>query len=255
MDDFLESYTLLRDYVKGGVKNQDLSKSLEEWYRTYLQILIQGMKVQNAEPVRAETERIQYIKSIYESYLKTEDASKYIAYLVGIITGEGKVGGAWLREQTDEDVFNQNMGILLSRAHIRDIIVSIYDTPGIQHKTLAAQAGIKANYLNQLASMLEKINCIRRYGTGKCTYYELTLRGKKYVQDMIGPKKDMERKRDFLKEMSEFKKIRNEVSYKTLRNRKNYFEEGKMEKKENNHDRNNVIRLDTYYASKITLEM
>lgn len=255
MGDFLDSYSLIRDYVKSGTENKELSENLRELHKSYLQILMQGMKAQSEELIRAETEKLQYIKNVYEKYLKTEDDAKNIAYLTGIVIGESKVGAAWLREQTNEEAFVQNMGILLSRAHIRDIVTSIYDTPGIQHKTLALQTGIKANYLNQLASLLEKINCIRRYGTGKCTYYELTLRGKEYVQKNIEPKKDTERKRDFLKEMSEFKEIQKENSYKIIKNRKNYFENKKIEKKENIYDRSNVIILETYYKRAKLLEM
>ena len=165
---------------------------------------MQGIGKQDTELVREETEKYEYIKSIYEKYLKTETLAMNIAYIMGIAIGESNVGKAWLREQIDENKFGQNMSILLSKAHVKDIIVSIYRNPGIQHKILASQVDIKVNYLNQLASQLEMVQCIRRYGTGKCTYYELTIKGKEYVRRVIGLGNNTVRKQNFLEEISKF---------------------------------------------------
>lgn len=204
MNDFQSVYILIREYLKNGSHEEQLPDNIQKLYRQYLQILIQGIERQAVESVREETEKYEYIKGVYEKYLKSEKTAMDIAYRLGIAVGESKVGAAWLREQTDENTFGYNMNILLSRAHIKDIVTNIYYDPGIQHKILAGRTEIKANYLNQLASLLEKIQCIRRYGTGKCTYYELTVRGKEYVRKLLGAENERERKRNYFEELSKF---------------------------------------------------
>ncbi len=207
MNDFQSVYTFIREYLKNGSNEERLKNDITEQYKYYLQILTQGMSKQDTKLVREETEKYEYIKSIYEKYLKTETEAMNIAYAIGIAIGESNVGKTWLKEQTDENRFEQNMSILLSKAHIKDIIVTIYRNPGIQHKTLAGQADIKANYLNQLASQLEQVRCVRRYGTGKCTYYELTIKGREYVRKIVGLQHETVRKQNFLEDVFRFDKI------------------------------------------------
>ncbi len=260
MNDFQSVYTFIREYLKNGSNEKDLINDITELHRYYLQILMQGIGQQDTELVREETEKYEYIKSLYEKYLKTEAPAMNIAYTLGIVIGESSVGKAWIREQTDEERFEENMSILLSKAHIKDIIVSIFHNPGIQHKTLAGQADIKANYLNQLASQLEQVQCIRRYGTGKCTYYELTIKGKEYVRRIIGLGNNTVRKRNFLEEVSKFdmapdtegemfynkreKKFDEEYDYKYLR------EELKVNKRKEG----NILYLSQYIRESELLE-
>lgn len=74
------------------------------------------------------------------------------------------------------------MMVLCAKAHVKEIVKDIYENPGIQHGVLAQLVGIRTNYLSQLAAELEEVRCLRRFGTRKCTFYELTLAGKDYAR-------------------------------------------------------------------------
>lgn len=204
MSKFAQTYELIKEYPKTGDHGEQISELTKELYQQYLQKLTWGIQKQDIESVRAETEQFRYIRSVFESFLQKKDTETNLAYQIGIAIGESKVGDAWIRDQQEDDKFIYNMTILLSKAHIKEILLGIYNCPGIQHKNLALQADIKANYLNQLATTLENAGCIRRFGTGKCTYYELTLKGRDYVKKYLVVKREHYRKIDYLKEAEKF---------------------------------------------------
>jgi len=72
-----------------------------------------------------------------------------------------------------------------SRNYIREILLFIYRNPDIRHKDLADKTGINPNYLNELVKLLEPTGSVNRYAYGRCTYYELTLEGRRYVEEYL----------------------------------------------------------------------
>lgn len=238
MSKFAKAYMLIKEYLETGDHGEQVSEQTKELYQQYLQKLTWGIQKQDIESVRTETDQFRYIRSVFEKYLQGKDTETNIAYQVGIVIGESKVGDAWIRDQQNDSQFNYNMMILLSKAHIKEILMSIYNCPGIQHKNLAFQADIKANYLNQLATTLEKAGCIRRFGTGKCTYYELTLKGRDYVKEYLVVKRDTYRKINYLKEAEKF----NTVSAEQKENSWKMWEE-KLESGYKYKGRDNVITM------------
>ena len=85
MNDFQSVYTFIREYLKNGSNEKDLINDITELHRYYLQILMQGIGQQDTELVREETEKYEYIKSLYEKYLKTEAPAMNIAYTLSLI--------------------------------------------------------------------------------------------------------------------------------------------------------------------------
>lgn len=175
-------YEVIQTYFREVEQEEQAKEAILAWSMDYLQLFLEGMRCQNTKLIEKATEQIGYVKCVCERYLSSRDTYTNMAYLAGIMVGEASVGSAWLREQMTEDVYHHNMKILLTKAHVKDIIETIYHRQGIQHKDLAKQVGIKPNYLSQLIMRLEEIQCIRSFRTGKCTYYELTIRGNEYVK-------------------------------------------------------------------------
>lgn len=175
-------YEVIQTYFKEGTKEEQTKEAILAWSMDYLQMLLSGMHRQKTEPVEEATEQIGYVKRICERYLFSRDTHTNMAYLAGVMVGEARVGSAWIREQMTKDAYHRNMKILLTKTHVKDIIETIYHRQGIQHKDLAKQVGIKPNYLSQLITQLEEVQCVRSFRTGKCTYYELTIRGNEYVK-------------------------------------------------------------------------
>lgn len=178
-----EYYETIQSYFKERKKEEQTEEAILTWSMGYLQLLLSGMRQQKTEPVEEATEQIGYVKRVCERYLSSRDTYTNIAYLAGVMVGEARVGSAWIREQMMDDDYHHNMKILLTKAHVKDIIETIYHRQGIQHKDLAKQVGIKPNYLSQLIMQLEEVQCVRSFRAGKCTYYELTIRGNEYIKE------------------------------------------------------------------------
>lgn len=253
MDGFVDTYTLIREYLKKGENEKQTLREVQELYRRYLQKLTWGIQKQDIEYVRDMTDYFEYIRSVFEKHLKQKTIDMDIAYRIGIAIGESQVGEAWVREQQDDNIFTRNMTILLSKAHIKDILMGIYNCPGIQHKNLAILADIKANYLNQLATALEEASCIRRFGNGKCTYYELTLKGRDYVRKHLVAKMESNRRNDYFGELSKFDTVSVECTENLLKRREEKLVNGKMKNskldKYSDRSKGNVIYFEEYIKS------
>ncbi len=192
MKEFAERYEKILQYLKTLSGEQEASSALDEISHEYLQLLIKGVHARETKEVLEATRQMAYLKSAMERHLETKDDVYYrFLYRAGVGAGQYKTGEAWLLEQGNADSFERNMTILYGRRHIRDIVETVYANPGIQHKDLAELAGVKANYLTQLAASLTEAGCLYRYGTKKCTYYELTLQGKEYVRKNLPARKEM----------------------------------------------------------------
>lgn len=260
MKDFQSVYTFIREYLKDGSHEKRLKDDISELNQYYFQILLQGIEDQDTKLLREETEKYDYLRTVYEKYLKTESPAMHIAYIMGIAIGTSNVGRAWMRGCADKNRFEQNMSILLSKAHIKDIIVAVYRNPGIQHKILAGQADIKANYLNQLASQLEQVQCIRRYGTGKCTFYELTIKGREYVKKLLGVEHETERTHNFWEEASKFDMMREAQEEMFHNKREKKFDEDfdykylREDLKDNKRKSAKILYISQYMREKELLE-
>ena len=197
MKDFNEKYTKIWEYMKNFTGEEEAFTALEELNMQYLQLLLKGIHQERTEDVLEATKQQAYIKSIVGKKLEKESAYHRIIFQAGINAGQCRIGDAWIREQNNENGFERSMTILCSKAHVRDIISIVYSNPGIQHKELAEMAGVKANYLTELVSSLVEAGCLRRYGTGKCTYYELTLQGKEFAGNNLPERRRISERRRF----------------------------------------------------------
>ncbi len=182
MDNFTKEYQALYDNLRSSVNEEAVSAVLERLSQQYLKVLMKGLHEQKTEEVMEATKQMAYVRTIMKKQLDEQNAFCNMCFLAGINVGQIRVGNAWLQEQGNEKSFERNMTILCAKAHVREIVKSVYENPGIQHKILARMVGIRTNYLSQLVVSLEEAKCLRRFGTNKCTFYELTLAGKDFAR-------------------------------------------------------------------------
>lgn len=190
MNGFSERYKKILQYLNTSSGEQEALSALGEISHEYLQLLIRGVHARETKEVLEATRQMAYLKSALERHLETKDAYHRFLYQVGVGAGQYKTGEAWLQEQGNEDGFERNMTVLYGKRHMRDIVEAVYANPGIQHKNLAELTGVKANFLTQLTASLTEAGCLYRYGTRKCTYYELTLQGKEYVRKTLSCRRE-----------------------------------------------------------------
>lgn len=182
MYNFTKEYQALYDNLRPSVHEGEVMPVLERLSQQYLKVLMKGFQEQETDEVTEATKQMAYVSTIVKKILSNQDAICQMFFLAGINAGQSRVGEAWLQEQGHVKSFERNMSILCAKAHVREIVKGIYENPGIQHGILAKMVGIRTNYLSQLTASLEEAKCLRRFGTKKCTFYELTLEGKEFAR-------------------------------------------------------------------------
>lgn len=121
-----------------------------------------------------------------------------LALLVGEFNGIMKMLEKLVFFLTGKEENRQMLaGLCASRSYIKEILLLIYQNPDIRHKDLSDKTGISKTYLNELIKLLEPTGSVNRYAYGKCTYYELTLEGRRYVEEHLKDKEE-DRKETFL---------------------------------------------------------
>lgn len=81
------------------------------------------------------------------------------------------------QNQLDE-IYNQ----LIAKKHLINIIIYVYENPLVHHKNICDAIGVKANYLSELMTTLNKYGLINKYSFSKYTNYSLTEKGKKIYE-------------------------------------------------------------------------
>lgn len=185
MDNFTKEYQALYDNLRSPVNEEAVSAILERLSQQYLKVLMKGLHEQKTGEVTEAAKQMAYVRTIMIKRLNEQNSFCNMCFLAGINEGQSRVGNAWLQEQGNEKSFERNMTVLCAKAHVREIVKGVYENPGIQHKNLARMVGIRTNYLSQLVVSLEEAKCLRRFGTNKCTFYELTLAGKDFARKIF----------------------------------------------------------------------
>lgn len=198
MYNFTKEYQVLYDNLKPSVNEGAVSAVLERLSQQYLKVLMKGLYEQETDEVTEATKQMAYVSAIMKKKLNDQSDICQMFFLAGINVGQSRVGNAWLQEQGNAKSFERNMGILCAKAHVKEIVKCIYENPGIQHGILAKMVGIRTNYLSQLTIGLEEAKCLRRFGTKKCTFYELTLSGKEFARKNFSEERYYPVRNDFL---------------------------------------------------------
>ena len=79
-----------------------------------------------------------------------------------------------------EDYLNT---ITKTYSRAEEILNYLYDHTNVQHKTMVGELHISGSTLTDTLKVLESCNFVRRIGTGKYTFFNLTNDGRKYVCD------------------------------------------------------------------------
>lgn len=182
MEHFAEEYRVIYDNLKIKGAEKMISDALERINQKYLETLAKGVCEQVTNEVSEATRQIAYVKAIMERQLNKQNAICRMFFQAGISVGQSKAGDVWLQEQENKKCFEKNMLTLLSKAHVKKIIKTVYESPVMQHDILAQIVGISSSRLSKIITGLEESGCLRRYGTRKNSFYELTLDGKDYVK-------------------------------------------------------------------------
>ena len=127
-------------------------------------------------------------RNLFSDFIEEKKKKKYfsLALLIGEFNGIIKTLEKLLSFLFGKDENRQTLtGLCASRNYIKEILLLIYRNPDIRHKDLSDKIGIRKTYLNELIKLLEPTGSINKYAYGKCTYYELMLEGRRYVEEYL----------------------------------------------------------------------
>lgn len=69
--------------------------------------------------------------------------------------------------------------------HTRKVLIYLYRHTNVQHGVLVKALNIPKSSLSDLLKVLEKAGCVERIQNGKCSFFNLTVEGRKYVKETI----------------------------------------------------------------------
>lgn len=200
------------------------------------------------------------IELIIEEHMEDARDDAWIAYYMGLCSGYSQLSDLWSKKLRDTKEFEKNVDLVLKKAHVADILIEIQNSPGIQNKRLSQYVGVKPNYLNEIANKMEDAGMISRYGTGKCTYYEMTPRMKKYIvenskDDFVTEDRkriDKDREIYMYAYYCKSKDISGRKKYESMKSTEENFSSIKKSNLENKND-NLIHALDKFQKEKVRL--
>lgn len=132
--------------------------------------------------------------------------------------------------------FAENISFVERRyERAREVLVYLYKHMHVQHKELKDNLGIPPSTLSDLLNVLREIECVERIESGRCSFYNLTNAGRKYLRQVhpdIDQEWDIDRDsfgvevREIVKEKKRAENIISRTDYYKIR-----FSLDKVEKK------------------------
>lgn len=124
-------------------------------------------------------------------------------YYMGMFSGIYNEMKLLVPECMNKDNFESMMDDLYARRHVSDILQFIFSNPNSQHKDIMKAVHISSSYVSELLRELVEIRCLKKTGSGKFRFYELTMDGKRYVlKRKNADKKNVNH--DFVKDLEDY---------------------------------------------------
>lgn len=81
--------------------------------------------------------------------------------------------------------FAENISLVEKRyGKAREVLIYLYHHVHVQHKELKDILGIRPSTLSDLLNVLMEINCVEKIESGRCSFYNLTNDGRKYLKEV-----------------------------------------------------------------------
>ena len=180
---------LLQEFVREGDSATAVVK--QEWAERY-QVVCGELMQEYFECVRSEDYESAYVlnRQIYSLAKRTkhEAQRKEDAYLyaMGVFNGVYAACKKMTELKSEEQIFYIRMSKIVERKHMKDILKYVYRNERVRNGQICAALQIQSNLLSKALHPLLDVDCLIRFGTGKNTFYSLSLFGKNYVRKVLG---------------------------------------------------------------------
>lgn len=91
-----------------------------------------------------------------------------------------------IHTENEKKHFEKNMDMVeQTHKNVKQVLKYLYKHMHVQHKILKQELEIPGSTLTDLLNVLEKVECIERIKSGKCSFYNLTNEGRQYARNKI----------------------------------------------------------------------
>ena len=105
-----------------------------------------------------------------------------ISYQIGFFMAILNVFELLVYRSKKRHSFEVRIKAMSEKANVNKILDYLYFNPDSQHKVIAENTQLKANYLSELMRELENAGCVERYGVGKRSFYSLSLKANEFMK-------------------------------------------------------------------------
>lgn len=132
--------------------------------------------------LEVQLQNSEYLIGLKKVFVKSD--SDEILYQLGKFEGMTRITAAAKKRQAEKARVQGAIRRILSKEKTADILQYIYEHPNARHGEIANAVSIKPNTLTYRMKELAEAGGIEMYAAGKFKYYDLTLLGREYIENM-----------------------------------------------------------------------
>lgn len=168
-------------------KKQEIFKAFETYSIEINKIYLIALEQDAIERMCHYNRMFHSIVKAIDNYAAEQDEN-YL-YTMGLFNGVYQSYAGMLPHYNEEEIFNFRMSGIIERAHVKDVVVYLYDHGKAQHKAICEAVQITPSQLSRVMDILSDINCVNVIAYSKYKNYTLTKYGEKYVKVILGHQK------------------------------------------------------------------
>ncbi len=186
----MEEYNRLISELEKSIKNSGnmISEVNAEAFRNLLaestNVYIQAYCERDYESVEKLLREQRKLRKVLTRELReyTDQAAVICSKMVQTYNIFNKL----MRDNTERRNFAADISSIEKRyAHTREVLIYLYKHVHVQHKELKEAFDIPGSTLSDLLKVLEQAECVEKITGGRCSFYDLTNEGRKYLKETV----------------------------------------------------------------------
>ena len=169
-----ETYAILKKEIEKDTLNENDLKNLNE---DLSRLLIHLYLEKKYSKIKTE---ISYGKRFRNLFMKV--VRDKISYYIGSFSCILNLFELLINRTNKHLSFREHMISLYAKANVKNIAEFLLDHPDSQHRVIAQNIDIDKGYLSHILKELQEAGCVERYGTGKRSFFSLSVQGRDYVK-------------------------------------------------------------------------
>lgn len=186
----MEEYNRLISELEKSIKNSGnmISEVNAEVFRNLLaestNVYIQAYCERDYESVEKLLREQRKLRKVLTRELR--DYTDQAAVICSKMVQTYNIFNKLMRDNTERRNFAADISSIEKRfAHTREVLIYLYRHIHVQHKELKREFDIPGSTLSDLLKVLEQAECVEKIASGRCSFYDLTNEGRKYLKETV----------------------------------------------------------------------